>query len=426
MSDFLKKFSDGVYEKKEQVEDSHDGEKQTVFQTGNVKEEVYVIDEERKKQKKRNWIVGISSTIVLMLIVFGIWFFMNQVEMPNFVNQKTLNEVQVWATQNHITLDTSQVYHTSIDNGYVVSQSVNEGEKIQKGSVLSVVISKGADPEEHIEIPDFMNMTLTEIESWKDRVKASNVSIVKEFSEEVENAKTIRFTFDTEGIDEQSYRRKDKMTIVVSKGKEIYEKNITMPDFKDKTKSEVETWAQENEVSVVFSEEDNGEVEKGSIISQDIEVGTKIAKKDVVNMVVSRGKIYYAPNFYGLDETMAQVEALKAGVTVNMYYHYSNSVSSGELISQSEPGGKEIDGQAIALLYSLGKPYVSNFDGNDVATMIQSITEMNAQGAQLTYEIQEVDSAEKKGTIVSSNYKANYVDVGSHIVIQISNQVLTQ
>lgn len=425
MSDFLKKFNNDSYKKTEENSPVEQQDEQTLFQTSDAKEEVYVVDEERIKQKKRNWIIGLSSTIVLILVAFGIWFMMNQVNMPNFVKEKTLNEVQVWATQNHITLDTSQVFSTSINNGYIVSQSVKEGEKIRKGSTLTLTVSKGADPEEHIELPDFMSMTLTEIESWKEKEKASNVSIVKEFSDEVENAKTISFTFDTEGIDADSYRRKDKLTIVVSKGKETYEKNITMPDFKDKTKMEAQTWAQENEVELVFSEEDNSDVEKGNIISQDVAAGTKIAKKDVVNLLVSRGKVYYAPNFYGLDETMAQVEAVKAGVAVNIYYHYSNSVAAGDLISQSEPEGTEIDGEAIALLYSLGKPYINNFDGNDVSTMIQSINEMNGKGAELTYEIQEVNSAEKKGTIVSSTYKANYADVGAHIVIQISNQTVS-
>lgn len=408
-----------VKEAKKQDRERKDNK--TFFKTSNVKEEVYVRDDEKINKRKKKMIVISVCMVVFLVISFIVFYKSNEVSMPQFVKEKAINEVQVWATKNNMELDYTSKYSVEVDEGYIIKQSIKRNTKIQKGSSLNVVVSKGADPEEHIKVPDFMGMSFTEIEAWKKKVKASNVKIEKVFSEEVEKGKTIRFEYKTEGIDASNYRRKDKINVVVSKGKETYEKNIEMPNFKDKSKMEVESWASENEIDVEFIEEASNKVLEGNVISQDIAPKTKIAKKDHVKIVVSRGKIAYAPNFYGLDETQGQMEASKAEVAINSLYYYSDTVRSSYLISQSLPAGTEIKDQVIVLIYSLGKPYINNYDGENVYTMIQAIDEMNKSGAKLTYEMVEVANAEKKGTIVSSNYKASFVNVGTHIVISVAN-----
>lgn len=449
MSDFLKKFSNDSYQeiKKvdfsvEQQESKHEKDakinsvdiekteltpltlqptQETTFQTSNAREEVFIRDDEKIKKRKRNILISAICAIVVIVIgIFG-YYKLNEIKVPQFINEKTLNDVQVWATKNKINLNYTSIYSTEVDEGLIIKQSKKSGAVIQKGSSFEITLSKGADPEEHIEIPDFMTMTLTDIENWKQEQKVINAVIEKVFSDDVEKSKTISFEYKTEGIDADNYRRKDKINIIISKGKESYEKNIDMPDFKDKSKSEVESWSKENDINVEFIEEDSSKVIEGNVISQDIAAKTKVAKNDAVKITISRGKISYVPNFNDLDETQAQIESMKANVMINLVYYYSSSVPASRLINQSLPAGTEVKEQAVALMYSLGEPYIGNFDGEDVYTMIKSIQDMNAKGAQLTYELIEERNTEKKGSIITSNYKATFVKVGTHIVIRVSS-----
>ena len=433
MSDFLKKFSKEEYQTEDKLEakDIQEEAKETgskgkeldknVFTTSNTKEEVYEIDDEKiKKRKKRLLIAGVVTILVIAGSVFT-FLKLNEVRVPQFVAEKTLNDVQVWAAKNNIEIDYTSKFSVKVEEGYIVEQSSKGGEKIQKGSDFAIVVSKGANPEQKVQVPDFMKMSLTEIEAWKKKEKANNVTIEKVFDENVEKSKVIRVAYQTEGIDAKNYRRKDKLTVVVSKGKETFEKNIEVPNFKEKTKLEVESWASENEIELEIEEVAHDDIDEGNVISQSVAAKTKMAKKEVMKIVVSRGKIAYAPNFFGSDVTSAQALASQAKVNINTLSYYSNSVPSGSLISQSHPAGSEIKADIITLVYSLGKPFIANFDGSDVYTMIQSIEEMNTKGAQLTYVINEVSNSEKKGTIVTSNHKANFVNVGTQIVIYVSS-----
>jgi Uncharacterized protein conserved in bacteria len=196
---------------------------------------------------------------------------------------------------------------------------------------------------------------------------------------------------------------------------------LLLLDFKNKSKADVEFWADENEVTVEFSEEASKSIMEGNVISQSIPAKEKIAKNEVLGIVVSRGKIAYAPNFAGLDETQATVEATKAGVAINMVQYYSNEVASSRLISQSVASGSEVkDGDMIVLMYSLGKPYIANYDGQDSFALVEAINQMNGKGANLSYEIKEVASEQAKGIITSTSVKASFVNVGTQIVIYVS------
>ncbi|HJF87132.1 MAG TPA: PASTA domain-containing protein, partial [Companilactobacillus farciminis] len=58
-----------------------------------------------------------------------------------------LKSIQDYATEVHLRLDTSYAYSSDIEEGLLVSQSPEANTTINQGETLSVVISKGPDPE---------------------------------------------------------------------------------------------------------------------------------------------------------------------------------------------------------------------------------------------------------------------------------------
>ncbi|MGX8851302.1 PASTA domain-containing protein [Amedibacillus sp. YH-ame10] len=391
-----------------------------VFQTSNTKEERLIRDDDRIKKRRITMIISLVIILVICISGFFIYQQANKITVPSFALEKDLNEVEVWAAKNKIELDSTSEFSIKADEGMIISQSKKSGTSVQKGSSFKVVVSKGANPDETVKLPDFTKMKLIEIETWKDKNKANNVTIEKIFNEEVESGKVISVTFKTEGIDGSNYRRKDKLTIIVSKGKEVFEKDIVVPDFKNKSKGEVDTWASEKDVKVEYVEQGHATIMEGNVISQEIAPKTKIAKNDTIKIVVSKGKISYVPDFSGLDETQATIEATKQNVPITTIKYYHNQVSAGQLISQSLPVGTEVKGDTVVLIYSSGKPYIANYDGQDLYVLVQAIREMNAQGANISYEVQEVESEEPKGSIITASAKANFVDIGTKIYVSIS------
>lgn len=390
------------------------------FQTSNTKEERLIRDDDKIKKRRITLIVSLVVVLLLSVSAFFLYRQMNKVTVPSFALEKGMSDVEIWAAKYKVQLDSTSKYSVKADEGIILSQSQKSGTSIQKGSDFKVVVSKGANPKEAIKLPDFSKMKLTEIEAWKEKNKANNVTIEKVFSEDVARGDVISTTFKSEGIDASNYRRSDKLTITVSKGKEEFEKNVVVPDFKNKSKGEVDTWATEKGIKVEYTEVSDATIVEGNVISQDVAAKTKIAKNDTMRVVVSKGKVAFVPNFSGLDETQATIEAAKQNVSITIVKYYSDQVGAGQLISQSLPAGMEIKTDSVVLVYSSGKPYVANFDGQDLLAFVQSINEMNTQGANLSYEVQEVESEEKKGSIVTASAKANFVNVGTKIYVSVA------
>lgn len=389
-----------------------------------IGQEDYVYDKEYAKNLALKRMLMIISAVVCFLLVIVVVLFMFLTTVPEFEKNKTIDEMKLWAVQNRITLNIVEQYSLEDEINFVISQNKKPNSLILKGSQIDVIVSKGADPDQLIQLPDFKKMSLSEIEAWKLENRADNVSIIKEFSSEVEKDSVISYQIKTQGVSEQSYTRKDRLTIVISKGVEIFEKNIEVPDFVNAQKNEVESWAKQNSIDVIYQEQASQTVIEGAIISQSIPAKEKIAKNDQFTVVVSVGRVLHAPNFYGLSQDDALALSMQKGVSISIVEKYSNTHNAGSLISQSTPPHYQVDNNEpiIILTYSIGLPYINDYYGVSHQLAIDAINEMNAKGANLTYNINTIQDANlSKGFVIMLSPTNGYVQVGSVINITISN-----
>lgn len=387
-------------------------------------EEEVVIDQHYHKKKIIQYSIIGAIGLFLCIAVFLLFRFTNQVTMPDFVNEN-VSSVQTWAVKNKIELKIEREYSLDYEYNIVFEQSKKANKKIQKGSVLTIKVSDGADPDELIKLPDFTTMTKSEIESWKIKNKAENLKIVTEYSEEIEKDKVIKFEIKDTSITSETYRRKDIATVYVSKGQEAYEKNIVVPNFTNKSKAEVEEWAKKNEIVVTYNESDSDSVLEGCIISQSITADEKIAKKTEMSVYVSIGKATIVPNFvnYSLKEVESYIDGSGLNVVVTRRYH--DSISYGGFISQSIGSGTKLYGTSntVTVVYSIGRPFIG-----DLTTILENenglqsyfYEEYQSKGANITYSVNYVDSIEgTKGKVVSSNYNNEFVGMNTHVSINI-------
>lgn len=441
MSDFLNKFSKDAYDKKnetstspkqpavntelsketkainQEVQKHSKNEKNTDMQH----EEVFEYDAESKKRRKKRLII-ISSISVFVLIVASVFIYLSgNIKVPDFVNGQS-SDAKIWGVQKGVFIELEEEFSLKFDSGVVFEQEPKGKSTVRKGDSVKLRVSKGADPEEVIALPDFSKMKKSEIEAWIKEKRVDNASITLEFSDTIEKDMFIKKAFRNANVTETSYRRKDVLTITVSKGKEEFEKNIKVSDFIGKSQQEVSAWADTNKVTLDVTEVYSDTVPMGNVVSQSFSAGTMISKVDTLSINVSKGKATIVPDFGGLSKEQAQARASSAGVSVSIEDLYNGSVGFGSLISQSIGSGTILSNPstAVTLYYSLGVPFVPDLAGKSVQESVQLLSTMNNQGANISYNIVETNDNSVAPGIVIMNDSVGHSGFGLRTVLKVS------
>ncbi len=79
-----------------------------------------------------------------------------------------------------------------------------------------------------------MEMTRDEAAEWIEKNQASNLTIVDEYHDEIEEKAPIRVEFTNKEVSRENYHRRDVGRVFYSKGEETFEKDIEVPDFRIK------------------------------------------------------------------------------------------------------------------------------------------------------------------------------------------------
>ncbi|MBM7542302.1 PASTA domain-containing protein [Amphibacillus cookii] len=447
MSDFLSKFNkknydDLIDEQEEKKDDKpEEPQKQKTVETASAQESesatastssrlsrrddaVEEVEIDPGYQKRRKRMIGLiifGSLFIFTLMAF-VYYQAVHAEVDDFVGNP-VSDARAWAKENDITIELSEEYSMEYEVNQITSQSVVAGEKLRKGKEIQLVSSLGPDPEAVLPLPDFSEMNQMEAQNWIEENKAENLQLVEEYSDDVEEGEFLQLTFRESDIDEEEYQRKDGAAVYYSKGKEVFEKNITIPDFTGKPKSEVEQWAETNEIEMSYKEKDSNSVEAEMIISQSEEPEEKIAKRDKMEVVVSLGKATEVPNFGEMTIEEATTNYPDLAVLVKQRFHAD--VPYGSLISQSVEAGTKLtenDNKEITVTYSEGRPYLGDFRGQlegDLPRLFYD--EYQSKGADIKYTIKYVNAPEVKGTVVGMSKFNEFVSMTYTVEIKVSN-----
>lgn len=395
--------------------------KEPIVKEENQNEVIETDPNYQKKRQKKAVIIGLGTLVALLLLFFG-YYEITHVKVPDF-KDKELSEVRSWTTENGVKLAVEQTYNFEQAPNRIIDQSA-KGKKIKKGQTLTVEASIGPDPEQSIQLPDFKAMKLAEAKQWIAEQKAENIAVIEEYSDSVAKGDYIKFVISNKDVAAESYKRKDKAKVYYSKGKEVFEKNITVPDFSGKTKDEVTEWAKKNELHLTTQEATSDTLESGKVISQSPAKETKIAKKEAFSIVVSTGKALVVPDFS--QYTIDNAETKSSGLQIQVKQVFNETIPYGGFISQSIDSGttyKESDEKPeIQVTYSAGKPYLKDLRDSTLEGDLQKIfyEEYQAKGASITYQVNYVDSSVTKGTVVGMSKYNEFVPINYVVQISIS------
>ena len=438
MSDFLSKFSEKNYEDtiaqkkldpKKDNKNKKDQEKPRSIQRQEHIEETQ-IDPSYRKQKRLKIILSvvlISLTLILSTLAF-VW--MNQVKVPDYVNQN-IGELESWAARNDITLDVEEVFSLDVHDQVIISMDPLPLSTISKGSILTVVVSKGADPDETVTLPDFSTWNEVDINTFISENQLNNLRINYENSDTVEAGAFIRIKFNDKSGTLENYQRKDYAIITLSTGPEVFEKNIKVLDWTTlhKLATEVETWATKEGVKLVIKQA-YSQLPINSVISQSISADTLIAKNDTLTITVSKGVSVLVPDFKSMNMTDAETEItalnLLENVDVSLIKMYNDTNIYGTYIWQDVNAGTKIESSLdkkfeMRVYYGLGKPFIESKVGSLESSLTSYFYTLNLNSANLTYSVtySNCGSGYDRGEICSMSKFNEYVSVGTHIDIVV-------
>ncbi len=169
--------------------------------------------------------------------------------------------------------------------------------------------------------------------------------------------------------------------------------------------------------------ESSDKYEEGQIISQNVDKGDMVKKNTTVTVVISSGAgDIEIPNVEGLDETSAINKLKDAGFKYSRDYQNSDSVASGNVISQSPSGGSSAKkGETITIVVSQGKEAVSV---PNVVNISEADAKSKLSAARLTVTSvsNEYSDTIAAGNVISQSIAAGkYVDAGSNISLVVSS-----
>lgn len=206
------------------------------------------------------------------------------VEVPNLLG-KTESEAQSILQKYNISMSVTSEYNDDYDEGEIFEQNPKVGEKIKKGDIIRVKISKGKETEETkemIEVPPVEGMTYQEALNALNGIKI--LSIESEHSDTVpENMATRTDPAAGTKLDPET----GYVTLYLSLGKEI--KTVSMPQVVGMSRDDAVSALTKNNLKYNVTEEYSDSVAKGKVIRSSVSSGVMVSEGTVIEIVVSLG-----------------------------------------------------------------------------------------------------------------------------------------
>lgn len=200
-------------------------------------------------------------------------------------------------------------------------------------------------------------------------------------------------------------------------------KKVKVPNFVGMTMDEAKKEADSVGLKVTKAKEVKSDEKKGTIIESNPKAGESVDEGTTVEVTVSGGEKVKLPNLAedDLNDAKAKLEAL--GITnINIDEEYSDSISKGQVISQSPNSGEEVSKDTtVTLVVSKGQK-VTNVTVPKVIGMSVNDAKSTLSNAGLKYSINltKVTDESSDGQVLSQSVQfGTTVNKGAQITIEV-------
>ena len=237
----------------------------------------YEFDEDFDKSIKRGYVKGqkikagevvpINDIVVNVTLSKG-----PKIKVPD-LTKYNMTEITEWAIKNKLKLSFSDKYDDSVKENSIISVNKNKGDIVEQGSVIEVVISRGA-----LKMPKFKNVDA--FYEWANKYEI-NYSEEHEFSETVPVGEVISYSY-KKG---QAIKNGDTIIVKISDGNKK-----TVPNLKGLSKSEAIKKLESVGLEYTFIYDSSNTVKKNYVIGQSISSGSEISSTVTITVTLSNGE----------------------------------------------------------------------------------------------------------------------------------------
>lgn len=340
---------------------------------------------QKEKKPINPWFIVVPAIVVLTIgVVLYLIFIRPNIVVTNFIGQQKEDAV-AWIRQQNIESNGivfREEYDFDNDENIIIGQDPIDG-KVTYDAKMTFVISKGPDPNEIVNVPNFEIMTKSEISEWIKSNKLSSTKINTTYSDTVENDGFIKAEY--ADCEESTFTRGCNLKISISKGPRPAGE-VEMPNFVEKkTLEEFELWAATNgiktEILYSYSEKYNA----NTIMAQSVKEKEIIKVGDTVSVLVSKGKAVIMEDFVGKPKADFEhwLKVVNCDATIQYKEEYSSDYSEGDIVSQSLKKGAIIENDLV-IVVSLGEPVLEkSLNSIGISEFRAWKEEVNSKGADV-------------------------------------------
>jgi serine/threonine-protein kinase len=303
------------------------------------------------EEKSKKPVAVIVIVILALAAIAGAtaWWFLggggSDVEVPE-LEGKTQQEAQQALEAVDLRARFTEQASTEVDEGTVISSDPGAGEKVDRASAVTVVVSSGPDA---VEVPDLDGMTQSEAE---DALEQAGLVADYQGSENVAKLEEGQVSRqDPEAKD--SAKEGDSVQFWTASG------SVEVPDLAGMTEDEATSKLEDLGLTAeVKTQEDDDTDKTGTVIDQNPTSGqTAISVgSEVTITIATKPSPVSVPNVTGLTQDEATEALEDHGFVVKTADEFSDTVEEGYAI-RTDPGANEkVDkGSAVTLYVSNGK-----------------------------------------------------------------------
>jgi serine/threonine-protein kinase len=368
---------------------------------------------------KKVWLwVGIGAAVVVVGV--AIWFFAfgNKGTVPDVVGKKGDDAVRIIEDAGYKLGTTTEATGTVQTPGTITAEDPPAGSSATKGTAINITVAKGADL---VSVP---NVTSMNASAAVDAIAAAGL-VPTPYSDF--NATTpAGSVFGQVPTPGQQVARGTSVALGVSLG--AAPQSPTVPNVVGKNKDAATSALKSAGFSAKVYEAYSSTVAAGLVVSQFPGAGVKALAGSTVAIEVSKGKApttpsnVTVPNVVGKAETDAAAALKSAGLGVETYHVYSDTVAKGKVSGQVPAAGEKVAaGTVVGLAVSDGKApesvTVPDLVGKTEAEATTALTDLGLKPVV----VPDAKSDAQEGTVFAQLPAAgSNVPPGSQVVIQVA------
>ena len=315
-----------------------------------------------------------------------------------FIDNNFLNSVAINFEEN-----------LNIKKDTVISQS-NTG-NIKRSTALIFNVSLGdKNSLKPIKLKDLKNESLLHAEVYLGR-NGILYELKYDFSNTIKKGNVI-----TSSVKEGTTVKPDeKITLTISKGKEI-----KVPNLKNKTMSYITKWMVENNIQINYKDRYDNNIKSGRVIESNYKEGDIIEEGTTVDIIFSKGPLVMK-KFDNINDFKSWADT--NGIKYEIKEEFNEEIEKDKIIKTSIEEGKNINlEETITVYVSKGIAVkVPNFIGKS-----KSEVQKECDSLGINCSFTESYSTKTKGTVIAQNINAGTeISKGDTIVITLATNKKT-